>query len=174
MLKNQAQSLPKVLVSGCLLGQPVRYDGGHKLVHHPVLQGWLANGQVIGLCPETAGGLPTPRLPAELVGGPATAVLLGQAQVRDSAGNDVSAAFVQGAQLALQLVQQHGIQVAVLKEGSPSCGSGQVYDGQFAGQLIAGDGVTCALLRQAGVQVFGEQDWQAAALQLQQLTSPSL
>lgn len=158
---------PKVLVSGCLLGQPVRYDGSHKGAQHPVLDGWLAQQQVISICPEMAAGLPTPRLPAEMVGGSAIAVLRRTAQVRDSAGNDVTAAFVHGAQLALQLAQRHGIRVAVLKEFSPTCGSSQVYDGQFSGQTVPGEGLASSLLRQAGVAVFNESQWDEAARQLE-------
>ena len=158
---------PKVLVSGCLLGPPVRYDGSHKGAQHAVLDRWLARPQVVSRCPETAAGLPTPRLPAEIVGGTSMAVLRQAAQVRDSAGNDVTAAFVLGAQLALQLVQRHGIRVAVLKEFSPTCGSSQVYDGQFAGHTVPGEGLACSLLRQAGVAVFSETQWEAAAAQLE-------
>lgn len=160
-------ALPKVLVSGCLLGQPVRYDGSHKWAQHPVLDRWLAQQQVVSICPEMAAGLPTPRRPAEIVGGTSIAVLRQAAQVRDSAGADMTAAFVQGAQLALQLVQRHGIRVAVLKEFSPSCGSSQVYDGAFSGRTVSGEGLACSLLRQAGVAVFSEQEWEAAARQLE-------
>ena len=164
MLGAVQHTLPKVLVSSCLLGQPVRYDGGHKRADNVVLQDWLARDQVVAVCPEMAGGLPTPRLAAEIVGtGGGAQVLAGASRVQDSAGVDVTAAFVRGAQQALQLVQQHGIRVAVLKESSPSCGSQQIYDGQFAGRTLAGEGVTSALLRQAGVAVFNEQQWAAAA-----------
>ncbi len=165
-------SLPKVLVSACLLGQPVRYDGGHQLAQHPVLAHWLAQGQVVAICPEVAGGLPTPRPPAEITtGGNGASVLLGHAQVCDSAGSNVTEAFTQGARLALQLAQRHGIKVAVLKEFSPSCGSSQIYDGQFVGRKVAGNGVTSALLRDAGIAVFGEHQWDAAAQALQVMAS---
>ena len=158
--------LPKVLVSACLLGQPVRYDGGHQLAHHPV----LAQGQVVAICPEVAGGLPTPRPPAEITtGGSGASVLSGRAQVRDGAGDDVTDAFARGARLALQLAHKHGIRVAVLKDFSPSCGSSHIYDGHFAGRKVAGDGVTSALLRDAGIVVFGEHQWDAAAQALQAL-----
>ncbi len=162
--------LPKVLVSACLLGQPVRYDGGHQLAHHPVLARWLAQGQVVAICPEVAGGLPTPRPPAEITtGGSGASVLAGRAQVHDSAGDDVTDAFARGARLALQLAQKHGIRVAVLKDFSPSCGSSHIYDGHFAGRKVAGDGVTSALLRDAGIVLFGEHQWDAAAQALQAL-----
>ncbi|MEN5239233.1 MULTISPECIES: 2-thiouracil desulfurase family protein [Pseudomonas] len=147
--------LPKVLVSACLLGQPVRYDG--RASGHPdLLQRWQAEGRVVPLCPEVAGGLPTPRPAAEIPGGQGSQVLDGQAQVRTASGEDVSAAFMAGAQRALELVRRHGIRVAVLKSGSPSCGNRQTYDGTFTGVKVAGEGVTTALLRRDGVQVFSE------------------
>lgn len=147
--------LPKVLVSACLLGQPVRYDG--RASGHPgLLQAWLAEGRVVALCPEVAGGLPTPRPAAEIPGGQGGQVLDGQAQVITVVGEDVSAAFLAGAQLAVALVRRHGIRVAVLKSGSPSCGNRLTYDGSFTGVKVAGEGVTTALLRREGVQVFSE------------------
>ncbi|MBV6289933.1 DUF523 domain-containing protein [Pseudomonas aegrilactucae] len=154
-------SLQKVLVSACLLGQPVRYDG--RASGHPdILQGWQREGRVVALCPEVAGGLPTPRPPAEIPGGQGRAVLEGQAQVVTVQGEDVTGAFVQGARLALALVQRHGIGIAVLKSGSPSCANLLTYDGTFSGTRVTGEGVTTALLRQAGVQVFSELELDAA------------
>jgi len=92
--------LPKVLVSACLLGQPVRYDG--RTSGHPeLLQRWQAEGRVVPLCPEVAGGLPTPRAPAEIPGGQGAAVLDGDRQVLTVSGEDVSAQFIAGAQQAL-------------------------------------------------------------------------
>ncbi|MBK5006593.1 DUF523 domain-containing protein [Pseudomonas sp. S60] len=147
--------LPKVLVSACLLGQPVRYDG--RASGHPdLLQRWQAEGRVVPLCPEVAGGLPTPRPAAEIPGGQGTQVLDGHAQVLTLLGEDVTPAFLAGAHQALALVQRHGIQVAVLKAGSPSCGNLLTYDGSFSGVKVAGQGVTAALLLRAGVQVFSE------------------
>jgi uncharacterized protein YbbK (DUF523 family) len=155
--------LQQVLVSACLLGEPVRYDGGHRLCDHPVLQRWRAQGRLVPFCPEAAGGFATPRAPAEIVGAVASPpsggpqVLQGQAMVMDNTGADVTAGFVAGAQAALAHAQALGITVAVLKDGSPSCGSGFVYDGSFTGALSHGQvGVTTALLRQHGVAVFSE------------------
>lgn len=154
--------LPKVLVSACLLGQPVRYDG--RASGHPDrLQTWQREGRVVPLCPEVAGGLPTPRPPAEIPGGQGGAVLDGEAQVVTVQGEDVSAEFLAGARLALELVRRHGIRVAVLKSGSPSCGNRQVYDGTFSGNKIDGEGVTSALLRREGVRVFSELELEEAA-----------
>ncbi|WP_248917889.1 DUF523 domain-containing protein [Pseudomonas entomophila] len=145
----------KVLVSACLLGQPVRYDG--RASGHPdLLQRWQAEGRVVPLCPEVAGGLPTPRPPAEIPGGQGGAVLDGLAPVVTVAGEDVSEAFLAGARQALALVRRHGIRVAVLKSGSPSCGNRLTYDGSFTGVKVPGEGVTTALLRREGVLVFSE------------------
>jgi len=158
----------KILVSACLLGQAVRYDGG---AHGPFaeLLHWQAQGRVVPLCPEVAGGLPTPRPAAEIIGGQGSQVLDGLVQVRSIEGADVSAAFVAGALIAERLVQQHGIRIAVLKARSPSCGNRHSYDGSFSGNLVAGEGVTAAALRRLGVQVFNEGELQDAAQALRLL-----
>ncbi|SDT06234.1 DUF523 domain-containing protein [Pseudomonas oryzae] len=149
--------MDKILVSRCLLGHAVRYDGG---AHGPIdlLLRWQTEGRVVALCPEVAGGLPTPRPPAEIAGGQGAAVLDGEVAVRTVAGDDVSAAFLAGAAAALALVRAHGIRIAVLKARSPSCGNRENYDGSFSGRRVAGEGVTVALLRRAGVQVFSEEE----------------
>jgi len=161
--------LPKVLVSACLLGQPVRYDG-RSSGHPDLLQRWQAEGRVVPLCPEVAGGLPTPRPPAEIPGGQGGEVLDGAAAVVTVAGEDVSAAFVAGAGQALALVRKHGIRVAVLKAGSPSCGNRLTYDGTFSGMKVPGEGVTTALLRREGVLVFSELELEQAQVALAGLT----
>ncbi len=158
----------KILVSACLLGQAVRYDGG---AHGPFaeLLHWQAQGRVRPWCPGVAGGLRTPRAAAEIVGGQGAQVLDGLVQVRSIEGADVSAAFVAGAQIAERLVQQHGIRIAVLKARSPSCGNRHSYDGSFSGNLVAGEGVTAAALRRLGVQVFNESELEEAAQALRLL-----
>lgn len=147
----------KYLISACLLGQAVRYDGGHCLVN--ALEQLLATGQAVAFCPEVAGGLSIPRLPAEIVAGDGQAVLFGQAKVLDSAGDDMTTAFILGAQRCLALAQQHQVSHVVLKANSPSCGSTQIYDGSFSGQKIDGQGVTAALLHQHGFHVMSEQEF---------------
>jgi len=107
------------------------------------------------------GGLPTPRPPAEIVGGDGDDVLEGRARVVSAAGEDVTAQFLAGAREALRLAGAVGAKAAILKERSPSCGSGAIYDGTFRGAVRAGQGVTAALLRRHGVQVFSEENWQA-------------
>ncbi|MDD2059835.1 DUF523 domain-containing protein [Pseudomonas sp. GD03860] len=168
MATNPSKLLHKVLVSACLLGQPVRYDG-RSSGHPDLLQQWQGEGRIVPLCPEVAGGLPTPRPPAEIPGGQGGAVLEGEAQVITVGGEDVTAQFVAGAQLALELVRKHGIRIAVLKAGSPSCGNQLTYDGTFSGTKVAGEGVTTALLRREGVLVFSELELEAAELALGRL-----
>lgn len=151
-----------VLVSRCLLGHRVRYDGGAS-GPYAQLALWQAEGRVIALCPEVAGGLPTPRAAAEIPGGQGVAVLNGTAPVMTTDGEEVTQAFVSGAQQALALVQAHSIRIAVLKANSPSCGNVLTYDGSFSGVKVQGQGVTAALLTRAGVHVFNEFELEEAA-----------
>ncbi len=144
------------LVSACLLGIPTTYDGGGHL--QAELLPLVARGQVVPICPEAAGGLPTPRPPAEIVGGDGSDVLDGRAQVTTLTGEDVSAAYVRGAECALAAARRYGITTAILKQRSPSCGSDRIYDGSHTGKLKAGQGVTAALLRRNGVSVRSEND----------------
>ncbi|MGY2223701.1 DUF523 domain-containing protein [Pseudomonas gingeri] len=160
----------KILVSRCLLGHLVRYDGGAS-GPYAQLAAWQAEGRVVALCPEVAGGLPTPRAAAEIPGGQGVQVLEGRARVITTEGEDVSAAFLDGARQALELVRRHGIWIAVLKANSPSCGNLLTYDGTFSGVKVPGEGVTAALLKQAGVQVFSELELPEAAVALAVLDS---
>lgn len=135
-----------ILVSRCLLGEPCRYDGQSKPV--PALKQLEEQGHVlIPVCPEVLGGLPTPRPPAELQP---------DGRVVNRAGTDVTAEYTAGAQRALEIAQARGCTAAVLKEKSPSCGNGQVYDGSFTGTLIPGQGVAARLLTRQGIRVLGE------------------
>lgn len=155
----------KILVSRCLLGHRVRYDGAASGPFEQ-LASWQAEGRVVALCPEVAGGLPTPRAAAEIPGGQGGEVLDGLAQVITAKGEDVSAEFLSGARQALDLVREHGIRIAVLKANSPSCGNLLTYDGSFSGVKVSGEGVTAALLKRAGVQVFSELELAEAAAAL--------
>ncbi|WP_457371912.1 DUF523 domain-containing protein [Pseudomonas sp. TE12234] len=161
--------MQKILVSRCLLGHRVRYDGGASGPFDQ-LQIWLDEGRVVPLCPEVAGGLPTPRAAAEIPGGQGGEVLDGQASVLTTEGEDVSAQFLSGACQALELVRQHGIRIAVLKANSPSCGNLLTYDGTFSGVKVRGEGVTAALLKRHGVQVFSELELAEAAAALENLS----
>lgn len=160
----------KLLVSRCLLGHRVRYDGGAS-GPYAQLALWQDQGRVIAVCPEVAGGLPTPRAAAEIPGGQGAQVLKGLAPVITTDAEDVTAAFVSGARQALALVKQHGIRIAILKANSPSCGNILTYDGSFNGVKVQGQGVTAALLSQAGVQVFNELQLAEAAQALATLES---
>lgn len=160
--------MEKILVSRCLLGHRVRYDGGAS-GPFDLLEQWIEEGRVVPLCPEVAGGLPTPRAAAEIPGGQGGEVLDGTAAVITTEGENVSAQFLEGARQALELVQKHGIRVAVLKANSPSCGNLLTYDGTFSGGKVKGEGVTAAMLKRHGVRVFSELELRQAAQALTRL-----
>ncbi len=152
--------MKKILISACLLGSAVRYDGACKPIQHPFLRDWQTQGRLVPFCPEVAGGLPIPRPPAEITGGTGQDVLAGRAKVLSQKA-DVTAPFLAGAQAALALAKQTGISAALLKARSPSCGNDFIYDGSFTGTLIPGTGVTAALLRMNGILVFNENEMDA-------------
>jgi len=147
----------RIVVSACLLGAPVRYNGKDKKTNHPVLQRWIDEGRVVSVCPEVLGGLGTPRPPAEIVKAG------GFRRVTTNGGRDVTGEFERGASDALDQAVRHGARVAILKEGSPSCGTTFVYDGTFTSTPVTGEGVTAALLRRHGLRVFSENELDAAA-----------
>lgn len=157
-----ASARPRLLVSACLLGEPVRYDGKSKALRHPDLDTLVAQGIAIGFCPEVSGGLPVPRAAAEIRAGDGLTVLAGRARVTTQDEADVTAFFVSGAQQALALCREHDIVVAVLTESSPSCGSSQIYDGSFTRSAVSGYGVTSALLLQHGIRIFNQHQLDAA------------
>ena len=148
------------LVSACLLGVPCRYDG--KSCPALELHDLATVGKVITICPEVAGGLPTPRLPMEIEkaydGLDGHAVLDGRTRVLRNDGVDVTAQFIKGAHAALTLARKWGIQQAILATPSPTCGVGLTYDGKFTTELVPGDGVTAALLKRNGIQVITAKD----------------
>ena len=149
--------MSKYLISACLVGEYVRYDGHHSL--QPKIKALLETGQAITICPEIAGGLNTPRPAAEIIAGDGHHVLQGTAQVINIFAEDLSDAFIRGAQKTLQLAQQHQVSHVILKANSPSCGSKSIYDGSFTNHKIHADGVTAALLKQHGFEVFTEIEW---------------
>ncbi|MBP6655385.1 MAG: DUF523 domain-containing protein [Propionivibrio sp.] len=153
-----------VLVSSCLLGLPARYNGEQIAHEHPVLRRWQAEGRLVAFCPEVAGGLPTPRPPAEIAQGKGGRfVLTGEARVIGRTGEDMTAPFVRGARQAQDIARVRQIRIAILKEGSPSCGSGYIYDGSFAHVRLNLPGVTTAALEDIGVRVFSENQLDEAA-----------
>jgi len=144
-------------VSACLAGLKVRYNGSHCLDDR--IQKLLAEKRAITVCPELLGGFSTPRAPAEIVGGTGEDVLNGDAQVLDMSGRDVTEQYINGAYITLEKAQEIGATVIVLKEYSPSCGSAMIYNGDFKGKKIAGDGVTTALLKRYGLRVISEENF---------------
>jgi len=146
-----------ILVSACLLGLSCRYDG--RAWPEPALQEPVVRGKALRCCPEVLGGLGVPRAPAEIVGGNGEDVLEGQARVVNVQGQDVTREFLRGAQAALRLARRWGIKRAILKSHSPPCGTRHIYDGTFCGQLREGRGVTAALLRREGIEVWNEEEW---------------
>ena len=137
-----------ILVSRCLLGEPCRYDG--RSVPVPQLEKLRQAGHVlIPVCPEVLGGLPTPRPPAERQP---------DGRVVNRAGEDVTAAYLEGAGRTLALALEAGCTLAVLKAKSPSCGCHEIYDGSFTGRLVPGQGVAARLLEESGVRVVDETE----------------
>jgi uncharacterized protein YbbK (DUF523 family) len=160
--------MKKILVSACLMGRPVRYDGRAAGQGDGLLQQWQAEGRLVIICPELAGDLPVPRPAAEIKGGSGADVLDGRAAIVTAAGEDVTESFLLGAQRTLDLAIEQGVRIAILKQRSPSCGSREIYDGRFADRRIPGEGATAALLRRNGIVVFDEKqltrvaDWLTA------------
>ena len=141
-----------LLVSACLLGVPCTHDGGSRTADAVVDLGRSegAGLRLVPVCPETAGGLPTPR--------PAAERSAADGRVRTADGTDVTAAYERGAQHAVAVALAAGATVAVLKARSPSCGCREVYDGSHSGRLVAGEGTTAAALRAAGVHVVSDEE----------------
>jgi uncharacterized protein YbbK (DUF523 family) len=159
----------KVLVSACLLGERVRYNGADALCRSDVLERWAAEGRLVPFCPEVSGGLPVPRPAAEIDAGDGRAVLREAAPVRDGAGRDLTRFFLAGARGALHAALAQGARLAVLKDGSPSCGTETIYDGTFTGTRRPGPGVTAALLEENGIRVFSERQLDLADAWLREL-----
>lgn len=150
-----------ILVSSCLMGFPCRYNGVIK--DYPGLNDAISR-VAVPVCPEVLGGLGIPRPPSEIMGGTGAQVQHGAARVVNVLGQDVTRAYLSGAQTALSIGMQAGCRIAVLKARSPACGAGSVYDGTFTGTLTAGDGVFAALLRTHGFKVYTEDEFQDALL----------
>ncbi len=161
--------MERILDSACLIGWPVRFDGGAKTLHHPLLTRWAEEGRLVPLCPETAAGLDTPRPAAEIEpGADASSVLAGAGHVRDADGGDHTAAFLEGARLAVATARVRGCRFALMTDGSPSCGVDLVADGTFTGRRTIGEGVVTRALRQAGIEVFAAADVEILAARLAQ------
>ena len=135
--------MENLLVSACLLGFNCKYNGGNNALPAEALEKLRRQYRLIPVCPEAAGGLPTPRVPSERRGD--------RVITRD--GRDVTEAFRKGAEIAARLAEKYRIRRALLKSNSPSCGSKTVYDGSFSGILIRGDGITAAVLKERDIEI---------------------
>ena len=140
--------MERLLISACFLGKNCKYSGGNNALPPEILARLGEKYDLVPVCPETAGSLPIPREPSERLHG----IVIGKS------GRDVTAEFDKGAETALALARRFGCKAALLKERSPSCGSGTIYDGSFTGTVIPGDGVAAEKLRAAGVTLFGESE----------------
>ena len=133
-----------ILISGCLLGLKCRYDAKEKKL--PEIEKLIESYNLIPVCPEQLGGLPTPRIPAERV----------KDRIITQVGVDVTKEYQIGAEEALKIAKLYNCKKAILKEKSPSCGCRKIYDGTFSRNLIVGNGVTADLLLKNGIEIFGE------------------
>lgn len=132
----------KILVSACLLGTNCKYSGGNN--YSEEVMEFLKDYEIIPICPEQLGGLPTPRPASEIIGD----------KVMNSEGTDVTSNYQKGAEEALKIAKLLGIKKALLKAKSPSCGNGKIYDGTFSGILTTGDGITTKLLKENNIEVI--------------------
>lgn len=136
----------KIMVSACLIGENVKYNGGNNL-HEKVMR-YIEGNEVIPVCPEVMGGLPIPRAPGEIVDG----------VVRNEDGTSVDLEYRKGAEQALEIARSENIDLAILQSRSPSCGVNQIYDGTFTGCKIKGSGVFAQLLKDNGFKVLDAED----------------
>ena len=132
----------KILVSACLLGIDCKYSGGNN--YSEEVMEYLKDYEIIPICPEQLGGLPTPRPASEII----------KDKVINNEGTDVTYNYQNGAEEALKIAKLLGIKKALLKAKSPSCGNGKIYDGTFSGTLIDGDGITTKLLKENNIEVI--------------------
>ena len=154
--------MQKILVSACLLGEKVRYNGLVIPASKMITDILRSIADMIPFCPEVSGGLPVPRNPAEISGKDGFDVLNRKATVKNKSEDDVTLFYLNGAAKALETAIKNNIKVAILKEKSPSCGNSLIYDGTFTKTLKPGKGVTAALFERNGIRVFSEQEIEKA------------
>lgn len=145
-----------IIVSACLLGLNTKYDG--KSNAHALLQKYSVRGRFIPVCPEQLGGLPTPRVPVEIIDGTGQDVLAGRCAAQGEQGEVVTPQFIHGAKEIVKIVEMFQVTAAILKERSPSCGVNYIYDGSFKHCLISGQGVTAALLNEHNIPTYSEEE----------------
>ena len=142
------------LISACLCGVNCKYNGLNN--YNEICDKLLASGKAILVCPEQLGGLPTPRIPSEIIGKSSNILTYNNGSVIDKNGNDVTSQFLKGAQETLQIAKKMNIKKAILKDGSPSCGVNYIYDGNFNGTKIKGMGLTAQLLKESSIDIISE------------------
>ena len=145
-----------IIVSACLLGLNAKYDGTSNA--HALIQKYSSSGKYIPVCPEQLGGLPTPRVPVEIIDGMGQDVLAGQCAVQGEQGDVVTPQFIQGAKEIVKIVEMFGVSAAILKERSPSCGVNYIYDGSFSHRMMPGQGVTAAILKEHNIPIYSEEE----------------
>ena len=152
-----------ILVSACLLGHKVKFSGGANT--HELLLKYNERGRFIAVCPECFAMLPCPRPAMEIQGGNGKKVLTGKAKAVDENGMDTTQYLLTGADKALKIAEAYHAKVAILKEGSPSCGVKKIHGGNFDGKKVKGQGVTTALLQKHGITVYSEKDMTVGRLE---------
>lgn len=151
--------MERILVSGCLYGYSCRYDGRSKPCDHPVFLKWKEEGRLVPVCPETDGGLPVPRDPCQRC----------DTEILTEDGRSCTAQYRLGAEMALAAAREQDVVFCIMKEGSPSCGVNEIYDGSFTGRKTDGEGLATELLRKNGFKVFSENELTKAAEYLSRL-----
>lgn len=146
----------KILVSACLMGFKIRYNGSEKAQIVETLARWQQEQRLVVHCPELAAGLPTPRPPAEIFAADGKDVMQERARIIENTGQDVTEHYQLAAWMALRAAQESGCTAALLTDGSPTCGSQFIYDGSFSGQRKSGMGVAASLLSEHGIKVFAD------------------
>ncbi len=141
----------KILVSSCLCGKKCRYNGS--CVNNSYIEN-LTKEEIIEACPELLGGLSIPREPCEIVGGNAEDVWNNKARILSKTGNDYTEQYKLGSNKVLEIIRQNKIKKAILKQNSPSCGYGKIYDGKFSGNKIEGNGILAELLKKNGITII--------------------
>ncbi len=145
--------MKKILISSCLLGENVKYDGGNNsILENKFIQFLKKNNFLIPVCPEVDGGLPIPRIPVEIV----------ENRAVNKEGIDKTTEFVCGAKIALKQAVKYGIKMAIMKSKSPSCGKNFIYDGSFTKTLIKQDGISVKLLKKHNIKIFSENELEEA------------
>ena len=151
----------KIVISPCLAGIRTRWDESCDEIEEMI--NLVKSGQAVFMCPEQLGGMTTPREPSEIEPGKTAAeVINGDAKILSITGKDVTEQFVVGAHRILKFCQEMGVEIAILKSDSPSCGSERTYDGTFTGTIIPGKGITAELFEQNGIKVYNEKNFRTS------------